>query len=249
MSFYKIPNRYRKNNAVMYPAYLRDYGHFFYANLDEPIDDADFANWVLSLYDKTGTEVAAGIGTLVKDIISGTEYRFYATFTIPVGIPKGVYQFVIYNSSTTDVKYQSNCVEVITEDDIADYVLLQFRNSSDIWNFNYDTITNYNTLFLPMNLVEQQPEIELKQYIEQSTGERRNQKTTTAKVLSLEGYFFDDGANDGMLALSIHDDIVINGKIVEVKTAYKIETNRINSVQKGVIELYDQEYSTVNLHG
>ena len=233
----------------MIPAYLKKYEHFFYANLETPIDDSDFSDWVLSVFDNNGNEVESNIGQLTQDIISGSEYRFYASFVIPSTVPNGVYELVIYNSQNDELKYISNCVRAITEEEVENYVLLFFRNSSNQFNFNYENISPYNSVFLPMNLVEQQPEIELQQYVEQTTGKRRNQRSITSKVIKLESYLFDDEANDMMLALSVHDDIVVNGKVVDVKTAHQVITNRFNGEQKGEIEFYDQDFSTINLNG
>lgn len=245
---YEFPKGYRRNDDKMLPAYLRGYIHFFYANLDETIDDTDFDNWRLSLFDRFGNETASNVGTLIKDLIVGSNFRFYANFTIPVGVNPGEYQLVIYNTVDSTVKYQSNPVQVITDSQVEDFVLLFFRHSTNSFNFNYQGFSNYNTVFLPMNVIEEQPEITLNQSRELSTGVIRNQKNQVSKVVQLESFFFDDGANNMMLALSAHDDIQINGQTMVVKTAYQIETDLIDSVQKGIIELYDQSFSTINLN-
>ncbi len=242
---YKIPNNYRKNDKETRICYLRGYEHFFYANLDELLSDADFDDWVISVF-KGGTEVDASIGVLTKDIISGTDYRYYCAFTISESLAAGEYYFAIYNSDTLEVKYVSNCIRVITSDEIENFVMLSFRNSTNIFNFNYSVVNNYNTLFLEMNLIEQQPEVSIKNTKEQSSGVIRNQKFEAAKTITLEGYYFDDEINDMMLALSGHDDIIINGQSLTVKTAWKIETNQRNSVQKGTIEFYDPNFSEIN---
>lgn len=245
--FYKIPNRYRKNDGQMVPAYLKNFAHFFYANLDNPISDGDFANWRLSLFDLHGNEIAQDIGTLTQDLVGGGNFNFYAYFTIPSNTVNGIYELVIYNTVTNDVKYISDCVEVISLAEVENYVFLFYRNSTNLFNYNYQAISDYNTIFLPMDLVEQQPEIELQQYFEQTSGRRRNQRVITSKVLILESYYFDDEANDMMLALSAHDDIRLNNRVVDVKTTFEIITNRDNSVQRGTIEFYDEEFSTINL--
>lgn len=232
----------------MEPAYLQGFTHFFYANLDSPINDSSFANWRLSIFDRFGNESASDIGTLMQDLDSGLNYRFSANFVIPntVNATDG-YQLVVYDTTNNSVQYVSNCIRVISNSDIENYTLLFFRNSVNTHNFNYEGFSEYNSVFLELNVVEQQPEIILDQYREVSTGVIRNQKTQTAKVVTLEAFFFDDEANDMMGVLSIHDDIEINGKTMTVKTAYEVDTNVINSIQKGTIELYDQSFSTINL--
>lgn len=230
----------------MKPAYLLGFPHFFYANLDDPISDSDFDNWTLSIW-RYDSEVSSSVGTLTKDIVDGTDFRFYATFTLSSSeISRGEHYFVIYNTVTESVKYISNCFKVIDEDDLEDWCLTEFRNSSSRDNYNYDVITNYNSIFLPFNLIESQPEVELTQYKERSTGLMRNQKAITAKIITIEAYYFDDEANDMMLALSGHDDIKLDGNQMEVKEAYQITTDRRNNVQKGTMQMYDQRYSAVN---
>jgi hypothetical protein len=249
MTAYNLPKGYEKNKGIMRPAYLRGYGHFIYFNLDEIITDADFSNWIIGLFDEQGNQVIAEIGTLQKDVVSVSGYRFYLPFTIDGATPKGTYQMVIHNNVIPALKYDSNWFEVITSDDIENYMLLFYRNSSNAFSFNYQGVNNYNTIFLPMNIIDQQPEINLTAYRERTTGIIRNQKSQTAKVISIESYFFDDEANDMMLALSIHDDILINGQSFQVKTAYKIEYDKNASMHKGVIEMYNQKFSTINLNG
>ena len=247
--YYRIPNNYLKNSLSSRPAYLRGYQHFLYFNLDVPITDSDFDEWEIALYDINGL-VADEIGVLQKDIINDPEFRFYVSFTIPISVSNsGDYYIVIYNSVSSIPIYQSKPVRVISEAEVDNFVLLSYRNSTDMFNFNYETVTDYNTVFLPMNVIDQQAEITVTGYKEKSTGLYRNQKAQTNKVLSLEGYFFDEDTNDMMLAISVHDDILISGKSVKVKTAYKVERDVNNSVNKGVIELYDQEFSTINLNG
>lgn len=233
----------------MTPLYLKGFEHFSYVNLDETIDDADFSNWILSVFDAVGNEIASDIGTLTQDVISGSDFRFSMTFTIPETLNDGTYQLVVYNSTTDDLKYISNKIRAFSSRDVEKYIYVEYRNSTNMFNYNYEDLNDYNTVFLPLNLIEQQPEIELQQYFEQTTGRRRNQRSITSKVLRIETYFFDDEAHDMMLALSTHDDIRLNEKTVDVKTAYQIQNNQFNSVQKGEIEFYEERFSTINLNG
>lgn len=246
---YDIPKGYERNSDLMKPAYLKGYEHFFYCNLDELIEDADFDNWVMALYDQQGNEIIQSVGALEKDSVTLSGFRFYTAFTLPSSVPRGTYYFVIYNTVTSAVKYQSNCVKVIDESEIEKYVLLFYRNSTDLFNYGYNDINNYNTVFLPMNIVNQEPDVIESVYTERTTGERRKQKTQVSKVLSLEAYYFDDEANDMMIALASHDDIKINGIKVEPKGSYKIEYDKNNAVKRGVLEVYDQRFSKINLHG
>ncbi len=245
---YKLPNNFRRNDLAYKISYLKEYTHFFYLNSDDTFDDADFNDWVMGLFDRSGNEVQI-FSNLQQDIITGSEFRVYTEFTIEDTIDKGEYFFAIYNSNTDDVKYQSNCFNVIDSEDVENLVFLEFRNSSNVFNFNFEVVDNYNTLFIDLNEVEAQPEFELNQYQERSTGITRNEKSQARKVIVMESYYFDDGANEGMLMLTMMDDQKLNEKVVEVKEGYQIENNRRNNLQKGTISYYDQSVSVINLNG
>lgn len=246
---YDLPRRYRKNSKKFSPALLRGFDHFIYFNLDEPIEDADFSDWQIDLIDSSGTVVDASIGTLSKDIISGTSYRFYTTVNISASVPKGIYDVVVFNSSTNALKYQMDCVKVITDNDLDEYALFAYRNSTNLYNFNYEGILKYNTVFLPVNVIEHQIETNRKQYREQSTQKVRNQKSTADKVITVETYFFDERAHDMFGVLAQHDDIRINDNRVTVKEDYKVETIQRSTVSKGTIQFILQDYSTINYNG
>ncbi len=246
---YQVPNNYRRFKKEYFPAYLKEFEHFFYANLDSTIDDTDFADWQMNLYDRYANVIVADVATLVQDIITGSEFRFYANFTLPPSVADGIYYFVIFNNQTDELKYISNCFRAISNEDIGNYVLLSYKNSGNIYNFNYEAVDEFNTVFIDAAVVEEQPEAEIKQYQEQSTGKVRNLKSQVRKRINLETQFYDDEANDAMLSLSVHDNINLNNGAFEVKTPFQIEANKFNSRQKGIIELFDQEYSTINLQG
>lgn len=248
MPIYPFPNNYRRRKRSSTHAYLRGYEHYFYANLNSLINDSDFDDWVIGLFNRQSNEVQ-NFGSLVKDEIEAPDFRFYKSFIIDSSVNTGLYYFVIYNSVNEEVKFISNCFEVINNDSISEYAFFQYKNSTNQFNFNYEDLPIYNTYFLKLNVVESQPELDLTQYPEQTTGKVRNQKSQAKKVISLESYFFDDGDNDAMLSVSIHDDILLNGSVIEVKEGYKIESNKFNDLQKGVIEVYDQNVSTINLKG
>ena len=148
---YKIPNRFEQEERIYLPAYLIGFEHFIYVNLDEPIDDADFANWTVGLFDLSGTEVQ-NLGAPSKDIISGIDYRFY--YTMNIDPENGGKKFIaIYNTVDSVVKYQSNPIWVITtNEEVEEYLFLTYRNSTNRDNFNYVTFpTKSNTVLLMVN--------------------------------------------------------------------------------------------------
>lgn len=249
---YELTKTYQRAKRCFYPVLLKDFAHLIMINLDNMIDDANFPTYRVDLY-QGGNEIQQGVGSLVKNSIDGSSYRMHFTGTIGAGVSNGYYQFVIVDTSPTDpapdlVIYVSNFFEVISSDEVSQFMFLQFRNSTDIYAFDYTNVAGYNNVFLPINVIDEQPEIQLKQYRERSTGVLRNQKTQASKVLTLESDMFDEGAEDAMLALSVHDDIKINGVSVSVKEAFTSETIRETNLSKGRLTVYDERYSTINLN-
>lgn len=247
MALYEIPNNHIQVNQEYIPSFLVDFEHSHYANLDTTIEDTDFSNWVVGLFNTQGTEVQI-IGSPTKDAITGTEFRFYFSFTISVGI-SGDHFFAIYNSSNNEVKYQSNVFKVITLEDVKKYVFVQFRNTSNLDNFNYQVFTGYNSFFLDLDAIEYDYEYELQTYREQSTGIRRRQKNQKSKFVKLEADFFDEEASDAMYSLSDHDDILLNGDQVTTKTGYSPNKQKDMSAGRGNIEFYITRFASVNLKG
>lgn len=246
---YDLTNQYIRDTSLFSCALIKDFDHLIHINFDERIASANFANWQIDVIDNTGTQVDTNVGTLTKCSIDGSSFRVFVTVNISAALANGIYQFIVFDNTDDSLEVQSTCFNLISTNEITEFTYLEFRNSTDTFNFDYETVAGYNNVFLPMNVIDQQPEIEKKEYRERSTGLLRNQKNQSAKVLTLETYFFDEYSHDAMLALSNHDDIKINGVVVEVKEAYQVERNKMSSQNKGTIEVYDQRYSTINLNG
>lgn len=246
---FELTNNYRKSTNLFAPALLKSNNHTVYVNLDSRISDADFANWRVDLYDVAGNEIDTGLGTLVKNSVVSSDYRFHFVCNIDSGVANGIYNMVIFNTSTSSIKYISTCIEVISTAEIPKFTYIQYKNSTNIYLFDYIGVEDYNSFFLPMNMIEPEPESDLTQYRERSSGIIRNQKSQTAKAVKFDTYFFDEKAGDMMTALSVHDDIKVNGRVMTVKDGYKMEFIKEDNVHKGEIVFYDQKFSTINLHG
>lgn len=245
----KLPNNIIEKNLCYYPKFVLGKQVSFYANLDTPATDVDFSDWRIRLYDQFGTN--SGFADIVptQDNVTGG-FNWYFSLT-PSGITANrKYRFVIYLNATTNVKYVSNFFEVVPAADEDKYCYLSYRHSNNIWNFNYATLTSFrNRVFVDMNDVEDQPEIELTQYPEVTTGIVRNEKTYTKEVRTLETFFFDFEADRAMLALSGHNDILINTNQMEVKEPFQSVPHRGMSIKKGNISFYNQAVSEINLTG
>lgn len=241
-----IPNNYRlgKKSVYQLPFFPLD-DISFLLNFTPDFGSALDANLRIGILSNSGL-LDSNIFNLSVSECNSIKY-YYGELIFPTYKSSYFNRFVIYDISNGVVYYLSNPFRVVLEDDKRCYPVLTYSNSCDILNHGYECTGKVNKHRIDFNLIEQQPEIELKQYTEQSTGRVRNQKTQARKVVSVETFFFDDGAHDGMLGLSVHDNINIGGRDYEVKTAYKIENNKQNALQRGVIELYDQKISTLNL--
>ena len=246
---YEFPNRIQQIDKQTYqPTYMKELDHFIYFALDETIDDADFGDWLIGLF-RHGDIAPIQTWALTKDIISGIDYRFYTTINIDASIgEKDCYQLVVYNSVTSAIKYVPfNGINIIEQQNVTNYAYLQWRNSTNLDNYNYETLSEYNSVFLDMNLIDQDFEYTNKGYREQSTGKFRLQKNQRHKAYTFETYLFDEQANDTMGSISLHDDILINGEAVTVKTGHEQTSQRDLNINKGSIVFYVDKYSTINV--
>lgn len=244
-----LPNTIVQYDRKSYPVIIEGKDISFYANLTDSISDADFADWTLSVFDGFGNNIDDDIAVIVKDEYADLSYRFYVS-SFSLSLTKGTYRFVIYNSSNNTVKYVSNCFKYRAAADIVDCVYMSYRHSSTLFDFNYSTLTSFrNKVFIEMNDIEDQPEIELTPYPEVTTGQVRTSKTYSKLVRNLETKHFDFEDQLAMLGLSGHDDILMNGNSYTVKDVYQSIPSRGNSLKKGTISFYDDSVSTINFNG
>lgn len=232
------------------PKLLMGYDHFWYANLENPIDDAGFSNFRLGIIE-VGETVPAQIINITKDVISGSDYRFYATITPDFGLKKNTcYRLVIYDISDDSLIYtQPGTIQFITVEDLDSYALLEFRHSSNLDNYNYQAgffAGKYNSIFLDMNQTGDGFEYVDKSYRELSTGKLRTQKKQRHKTITLESYLFDEKSNDFLASLSMHDDIKINSEPVTIKQGHEHSNNRDFNLNFGTVSFYINKYSTIN---
>lgn len=244
---FKLPNNLKQVESQYLPSYLVGYEHFWYNNSDELYDDADFANWNIGLFNISGVEVE-NLGTLTKDIITAPDFRFYKLFTITAEVT-GKHFFGIYNSATGVPKLQFNLFNVISEEQAVNYTLVEWRHSTNRDNFNYEGISNYNSVFLDLVNLPNEYEYTDKVVIDAVTGDVRRQKNQQSTVLNFETQLFDRAANEAMASLSGHDDILLNKEIVTVKQGHKAETLRDYDCSNGLISFYYNARNRVNLNG
>lgn len=199
----------------------------------------------MSIIDEQGNVIGSNLDFDLIAVDGGFSMR--VNTNIPP-LSDGVVGRFVWSDPANEITLMSNYFQFVN--DVEDLVFLQYRNSNDLYGFDYNIWSDaYNEIYLDLNQVEVQGEFEIKQYQEQSTGKVRTQKSISKKFVAFESYFFDEFGHDAMIALGVHDDIIIDAKQMEIKELYSIEPNIRNNVQRGRIELFDQRFSTINLNG
>lgn len=242
-----LPNNYERGvNPNYQPPFISGDEISFVLNFHPNFFKFGVESLSIAVINRRGEVVADNIA--IESIYCNDARLYWVEFEFPQIKNTTDYRFAIYNNENGIVYYLSNPFRV--ESEKRRYPKLRYRNSCSSYGYAYSCLLGiYTEIRVDLNVIEQQPEIEIKQYREHSSGYLRNQKTQTAKVLKLESFMFDNESSDAMLALCTHDDITLNDKTLEIKSSYKIAYNKLNKKWKGEIEVYDQGYSTINLHG
>lgn len=223
----------------------------FFLNTPEPLTYTGFDDLVLSTFDLAGNEITANIATLSKIDLSGGGYRIYCEDIALVNEEQdGVYFFAIYNSNDNSVFQVLNVFEAIGIDQLDSYIRVEYRHSTNIFNFNYEELPLfYNKIYLEINEINRVGEYEKDIYQERTTGYIRPRKNIYREVVTLESYQFDYPFNSAMRALSMHDDILINGNPYQIKSGYEAPQQKAHRKSNGIVEMYDQIANEINLNG
>ena len=246
-----LPNNYNRSNCEYNYKIVSGFLNSQFLNTADVIDDVTFANLRLSVFDVEGVEVISDVWPLSKvDLVGG--YRLYINDMIidSTLIPNKIYRLVIYDTTDNMVYYRLNWFKFISGSDSGQFVYLSYRNSTNIFNINYEELPDYrNKIFVDLNVISNEPEYDLTSYPEATTGFIRNQKSQLKDAYTIEGYFFDKTAFAGMKGLSMHDDIQLNFRDYQIKEGYQEEANIRTNQTKGTFEVYDQEANEINLKG
>lgn len=242
-----LPNNYLKKECPYYYKVVDGVDHSFFVNDVTPITGITFGNLRLSVFDVYGTEVISDAKALSQVIVTGG-YRVYCEDINITGLQAGhKYRYIIYDTNDNSVLYVFNWFEFTN--DASPLVQISYRNSSDIFNYSYEALSSYrNVVFVDLNVIDGQSELEREGYLEASTGFYRNQKSQVKFFSTLESYFFDSTAHAAMQGLAAHDDILLNGRAYQTKENYEIETNIRNGQSKGTIDFWDQALNEINLN-
>lgn len=187
--------------------YVPGENYAFYNNSDDLEDNVNFNYWAFDLvHSDTFLPVYQDVTILEKDIISGTDYRWYAdSFEFP-SVPSGCYRFVILDLADSEkVLYISDEIEVL--DSTEGLVYCKFRNDKNISNYNYETLTSFYNLF-HVELLRRKPlKPQITQGYDLSGGSFKRVRTTVTKTYEFVTGWFDEVEHDAMQDMIIHNDL------------------------------------------
>jgi hypothetical protein len=176
----------------------------FYVNLDELETNANFPYWQVNLYTANEFNLAASnIFVPTKDIISGTDYRWYANFTFP-NVNSGCYYIVVIDTANANnVIYISNLIEV--RPDETDLLKIRYRNPVNMENFNYEGLPTFKNEF-HIEVITRQPQNNLDtEGFDLVDGTFQRVRTTKTKTYEFVTEFMGELSHDGLNTALYHN--------------------------------------------
>ncbi len=251
-----LPKPYRLNKPKTinhYPWIVNAEQFSFYINFKSNFSSPNFGSFQLHVIDFYGvvqTNVAPLLRVFDADAVS---YFIYANVTL-AGLNPGVYRLALVDMSFSpgNILYVSQELKVVTTDQAnKKSIRVRFRNSSNVYRFLYESITDFvQQIRLRISVLEENAEGELEQYRAASSGLLRNVNVELDLSVKLEAYYFDDLAHKAMFVFQIDDFIFLNEKAYLVKSLYKPDWgDQSRTTSKGTFEVYDQAFSSSNRYG
>jgi hypothetical protein len=189
----------------------------FYANLDDLEDNGNFGQWSFDLIHSDSYIIEySGITTLTKDIISGSDYRFYADDFVFPDVNIGCYRLIVHDTSNGNVLYMTDEIEVVDVYDGLSYV--SYRNGIDILNYNYEGLTTFRNKF-HVELLQRKPLTPVvTEGYDLANGSFYRVRTILTKTFEFVTGWFDEVEHDATQAMSIHSDVIaqIDGQLKSV---------------------------------
>lgn len=223
----------------------------FYINVPEGLSFIEAPNvHLLALVKKDGTVADSDIATLQVHefaVDGGTAKTFYAEVIIDGTVAPGVYFFQIKKGS--DVALTSNEIHVVPAGTAhREYSsLVKFRHDRYFYGINYhDVSTFYQQFRLHINKLGSENDNDREVYTEVTTGKQRVYNNSMKRIVKVETYYFDKYAHEAAGVMFEHDEVFINLKKYTAKGVYKETTNPRSKIFKGEIELYDEEFASIN---
>lgn len=188
--------------------YVTGSTYAFYNNSDDLDDSANFASWSFDLLHSDSYEtVISGVATLVKDIISGSDYRWYVNdFAFPQ-VDTGCYVFAIIDTTDSSVVYLSDEIEVVNNSTGLKYV--SYRNGKNILNYDYETLTSFRNKFHIEALSRKPLTPTNSEGYDLADGSFYRVRTILGKTYEFITGWFDDSEHESTQAMTIHNDLKI----------------------------------------
>jgi hypothetical protein len=187
--------------------YVTGSTYAFYNNSDELDDSANFSSWSLDLlHSDSYTTAIADIAPLTKDIISGSDYRWYADDFVFPQVDTGCYVLaVIDTADSNEVVYLSDPIDVVNNAGGLKYV--SFRNGKNILNYNYEVLTSFRNKFHVETLIRKPLMPVVSEGYDLSNGSFYRVRTILTKTYEFVTGWFDENEHDATQAMTIHNDI------------------------------------------
>ena len=175
----------------------------FYNNSDELEDNVEFNYWSFDIvHADSFISVYDDVAVLTKDIISGTDYRWYAEDFVFPDVYPGCYRFRIVDTVQNNVVFLSDEFEVVDSTD--DLMYVKFRNAVNILGYNYEGLPSFNNKF-HIETFNRKPLIKSStQGYDLSDGSFKRIRTIKTKDVELITGWFDEKEHEAMQAMIIH---------------------------------------------
>lgn len=183
--------------------YVTGETYSFYNNSNELEDNVEFNYWGFDLvHADSFIPVFEDVTVLTKDIISGTDYRWYAEdFEFP-DVEPGCYRFIILDTVQNNVLYVSDVIEVVDSTDNLMYV--KYRNAVNMLNYNYEGLPSFNNKF-HVELFDRKPLIKTTtQGYSLTDGSFQRVRTIRTKDIEMITGWFDENEHEAMQAMIVH---------------------------------------------
>jgi hypothetical protein len=192
--------------------YVTGENYAFYNNSDTLESDVNFNYWSFNLvHSDSFILVYEDITTLVKDVISGSDYRWYAdVFEFPP-VGNGCYRFVIEDTISGNIFYISDEIEVVDSTD--GLMFCRYRNGKNMLNYNYEGLSSFYNQFHVEMKKRKPARNESTEGYELTSGSFKRVRTTLTKTWEFVTGWFDETEHEATHAMAVHNDlnIVFNG--------------------------------------
>jgi len=188
-----------------------------------------------------GSGGSFGGGGSISSFSTTPEYGTHSVMNVTVpSVPDGTYKMTVGGM-------ESNYVEVISDVALANQISAFFEVSHnkpiDVFRYPYAGEGYKQKMRLRLTVVDMQPETNIDGYEATNTGKQRNLQGVSKKYVTFQTPDYQLEDHDAMHVLSLHDNILINGKsyIRRPSGSYKMSPAMDTPVSNGEFSLYDNE--------